>query len=439
MHGTSTVFHARIRDTPRLRRIADWLAIGVAVSLPWSTSATAILIALWLAAALPTMSIEQIRRELATAAGALPVLLWALAAIGMLWADVTWRERLEGLGHFHRLLIIPLLLAQYRRSERGPWVLYGYLAATLGVLVASWVLALVPGLPSHGSEFGVPAKNYIFQGESFTLCAFALIGHACERGRARQWPAVLGLVVAAALFLANIFFVATTSRTVLIVIPVLALFVGWRQFGARGLLGAGLIGIAVGATVWFTSSHLRERVNESIAEYAAYRKSDEANSTGLHVEFLRKSLPIVATAPLIGHGTGSMLEQFRRFTSGQTGASSLLTANPHNQTLVVAIQLGVLGGGVLAAMWIAHLLLFRGSGLVALVGAVVVIKSVVASLFNSELFDFTEGWLYVFGVGVAGGTVLRQRDSAADAASADVSKTMEAYKSEAAPSIHRVG
>jgi len=438
MHGTNTLLHARIRDTARLRRLADWLAVGVAVSLPWSTSATAILIALWLAAALPTMSIEQIRRELATAAGALPVLLWALAVIGMLWADVTWRERLEGLGHFHRVLIIPLLLAQFRRSERGPWVLYGYLAATLAVLVASWVLAAVPSLPSHDSEFGVPAKNYIFQGESFTLCAFALIGHACERARARQWPTVLGLAVAAALFLANIFFVAT-SRTVLIIIPVLALFVGWRQFGWRGLLGGGLVGIAVGAAVWFTSSHLRERVNESIAEYAAYRKSDEANSTGLHVEFLRKSLPIVATAPLIGHGTGSMLEQFRLVTPGQTGASGLLTVNPHNQTLVVAIQLGVLGGGVLAAMWIAHLLLFRSSGLVALIGAIVVIKSVVASLFNSELFDFTEGWLYVFGVGVAGGTVLRQRDSAAEAARADASKTMEAYKSEAAPSIHRVG
>jgi hypothetical protein len=48
------------------------------------------------------------------AAGGLPVLLWVLAAAGMLWADVTWSERLTGLGRFHRLLIIPLLLAQFR-------------------------------------------------------------------------------------------------------------------------------------------------------------------------------------------------------------------------------------------------------------------------------------------------------------------------------------
>jgi O-antigen ligase len=31
----------------------------------------------------------------------------------------------------------------------------------------------------------------------------------------------------------------------------------------------------------------------------------------------------------------------------------------------------------------------------------------VGSLFNSHLFDFSEGWLYMLGVGVAGGLVAR--------------------------------
>ena len=31
------------------------------------------------------------------------------------------------------------------------------------------------------------------------------------------------------------------------------------------------------------------------------------------------------------------------------------------------------------------------------------------SLFNSHLFDFTEGWMYVLGVGIAGGMTLAQR------------------------------
>jgi O-antigen ligase len=57
-------------------------------------------------------------------------------------------------------------------------------------------------------------------------------------------------------------------------------------------------------------------------------------------------------------------------------------------------------------MWLSHLLLFRGAGLMAWIGLIVVVQNVVSSLFNSHLFDFHEGWMYVLGVGVAGGMSL---------------------------------
>jgi O-antigen ligase len=37
----------------------------------------------------------------------------------------------------------------------------------------------------------------------------------------------------------------------------------------------------------------------------------------------------------------------------------------------------------------------------------VVVQNIFTSLFNSHLFDFHEGWMYVLGVGVAGGMVLK--------------------------------
>jgi hypothetical protein len=39
------------------------------------------------------------------------------------------------------------------------------------------------------------------------------------------------------------------------------------------------------------------------------------------------------------------------------------------------------------------------------------------------LFDFTEGWLYVVGVGVAAGTVLWERDAANAGTAATIGKT----------------
>jgi len=64
---------------------------------------------------------------------------------------------------------------------------------------------------------------------------------------------------------------------------------------------------------------------------------------------------------------------------------------------------------VLWAMWIAHMLLFRGNGLTEWIGLVIVVQNVAGSLFNSHLFDFTQGWVYAVGVGVAGGLVLKNR------------------------------
>jgi len=60
-------------------------------------------------------------------------------------------------------------------------------------------------------------------------------------------------------------------------------------------------------------------------------------------------------------------------------------------------------------MWLLHLLLFRGEGLVAWIGLLVVVQNIFTSLFNSHIFDFHEGWMYVLGVGVAGGMVLGKK------------------------------
>jgi O-antigen ligase len=91
-------------------------------------------------------------------------------------------------------------------------------------------------------------------------------------------------------------------------------------------------------------------------------------------------------------------------------------ANPHNQTFSAAIQWGIAGVAVLYALWIAHTRMFLRQGLTAKLGLVVVVQNIVGSLFNSHLFDFTEGWLYVLGVGVAGGMLARRGIGPTDSA-----------------------
>lgn len=403
----------RAFDRAALERVADWLAVAVAVTLPWSTSISQILIVAWLVALIPTLDVAAVRRELQSPAGALPVLLWILALAGTLWAGasgtVSWTERIAGLGGFHKLLIIPLLLAQFRRSPRGWYVLHGFLVSCVALLIASVIVWL---LPFHvmGRQSGVPVRDYIAQSSEFMICIFALLAFAFDRQREGRGRHAAAAVLLALLFLADIVLVST-GRTALVVIPLLLLMLGFRLFGWKGVALACVVGVAVTALAWSVSPFLRERIGRSLLEVQLYRTSTEVTSTGTRLELWKKAFGFVAAAPAIGHGTGSIPDQYRRVATGQ-GVTAIAANNPHNQILAVAIQLGMLGVAILMTMWVAHLALFRGVGLVSWIGLVIVTQNIVSSLFNSHLFDSFHGWLYVFGLGVLGGMALREAGQA---------------------------
>jgi O-antigen ligase len=393
----------------RLTKAADWLAVAVAASLPWSTSATAILLVAWLVTVIPTLDWQSLRREALTPAGGLPVLLVVLGVLGTLWADVTWLERWKGLDSFFKLLIIPLLLVQFQRSDRAMCVFGAYLVSCALVLLVSSVFYLWPGtafLFTH--DVAVPVKNAATQSGEFVTCIFGLLYLAIEAFERRRWVWMGGLLALALGFLGNIFYVAT-GRTALVVILVLLVLLALRTLSVKGLVVMALAVAVIGGLAWTSSPNLRSRTMDLWTDYEKYAAADERNSSGERVEFYKKSVGFIREAPVIGHGTGTIPSLFAKAVVGEGGAAATATTNPHNQTFAVAIQLGLIGALVLWGMWIAHLLLFRGSGLAEWIGFMVVAQNIVGSLFNSHLFDFGQGWVYVLGVGVAGGVALKNR------------------------------
>ena len=395
-------------------RIADGLAVAVAVSLPWSSSAASILILLMLLALVPAQTPRDVLQEVATPAGGVPVALVVLAALGMAWADVTWAERFGGLDSFVKLLMIPILLTRFRRSDRGLWVVGGYLASCTAVLALASALALWPQATLLlANDFGVPVKTPATQTGQFVACAFVLLFLAVEAFRRRRRGAAGGMLALALVFLANIVVLALADASVvplasLVIIPVLLVLLGFRQLGARVMLGLLAAAAVLCGVVWAASPQLRQATVALWDNLQPFPGNDQ-NLAGARPEFWKKSLRFIGDAPVVGHGTGAIPQLFVRSAVGQTGYSARLTTDPLQQTLAVGIQLGLVGIAVLWAMWLAHLLLFRGDSLPAWIGLVVVTQSIVGSLSNSHLFDFTQGWIYVFGVGVAGGTVLRKR------------------------------
>lgn len=419
----------RFGDTDR-RRFSDIMVAAVAASLPWSTSATGILIVIWIVSLIGVLKPADIRAELRTPAGALPVVLWMLAALSLLWSDASWADRLEGFNPYYKLLAIPILMAQFRRSANVMWVLGAFLIASLALMVVSWALVLLPGLTWRGKVAapglpptpGVPVKDYISQAGMFTLCVFGLLWAAADNwnnSRAR-W---IGLGLAAA-FLGNCIYVAT-SRTALIVIPVLLALFALKRCTGKQIVAVAVVGVLMVGMAWASSPYLRDRVDSVRVEVDNYFSEavPHETSAGQRLEFWRKSLRFMAQAPMIGHGTGSVKQLFDASNVGQSGIAASVTANPHNQTLMTGIELGVVGIVVLYLMWISHLLLFTQNSLFGWIGFAVVTQNIVSSLVNSHLLDFTQGWLYVFGVGVLGGVMQVARMSGESRATAPTAST----------------
>jgi O-antigen ligase len=392
-----------------LPRIADALAVGVAASLPWSTSATGILIALWLVATLPTLSVEALRREIQSAPGGLPVLFSIFAVAGMAWAEVPVGDRFHGLESFLRPIAIPVLFVQFRRSDRGLWVGVAFLASAAVVLACSYVMINLPNALSLGNGYGVPVKDDIAQSGIFTLSAFALFYLALTQWSARRRGIAAACLMLGVLFIANMIYVVT-SRTALVVIPalyvLLAFHCGLHRRSLMAIAVYGLFGLAAVGAVWATSHNLRYRVTVISKEVGEHAATGADTSSGARLDFWRYSLRIVSEAPVIGHGTGTIADEFRRHADGP---ADMTATNPHSQVFTVAIQLGAVGVILLLAMWAAHWLMFTVPGLPAWIGLIVVTQSIISCQFNSHLLDFTQSWIYVFGVGVFGGTVLGRK------------------------------
>jgi O-antigen ligase len=277
------------------------------------------------------------------------------------------------------------------------------------VLLVSSVFYLWPAATFlFTREVAVPVKNAATQSGEFVTCIFGLLYLAIKAFERRRWLWMAGLLALALGFLANILYVAT-GRTALVIILVLLALLALRTLSAKGVVLLAVAALAVGSLGWMSSPNLRDRTTQLWTDYEKYEARDERNSSGERVEFYKKSIAFIREAPLFGHGTGTIPSLFAKAMVGENGAAASPSSNPHNQTFAVAIQLGLLGALVLWAMWIAHLLLFRAAGLAEWIGLVVVVQNIVGSLFNSHLFDFGQGWVYVLGVGVAGGVALKNR------------------------------
>jgi O-antigen ligase len=387
-------------------------AVATAATLPVSTSGQAIALSAFVVLAILTVKREQWLATIMTPAAAIPVGLYALIVIGMLWSPTPFAPG-GGVGHYAKLLLIPVAMACAFTPRQGLQIGYGFLAGSLLVLVLSFLsfFVFLPPPFRHAMD-GVPVKDNAVQSGCFALCAFALALGGVSAWVAGNRRRAVAMMILALMFLADIFMIFISKTGVLMTAALVGLFVVQTEGWKRSLLIAAPI-VLIAAIALSTSPQAQRRLAEIATDIHAVdsgKGSSEATlSTASRLDFWSKAVEFIGQAPLFGHGTGSTKSLYQSLEATRPSPYGEAVPDPHNQFFAIAIQVGLVGGAILLAMWAVHFSMFVGSSFACAIGQAVVIQNLIGSLFNSHLSTVTQGMLYCLAVGLLGGIVLRAR------------------------------
>lgn len=382
-------------------------AIATGFTLPFSTSGQAIAVSIFVVLALLTLERPRFVAIMRRPAAYLPVVLFALIVIGVLWTVQPLGSALKWVVPYAKLLLIPLVMATAFSPRQAQHIAYGFLAACIVILVLSWASFLWPTGPwTWFKSPGVPFKDNAVQSGCFALCAFGLAIHAVgiwthDRRRA---IAMIGLAL---LFFADVFLIYLSKTGVIMATALLGLFVVHTGGRRRAVLVAVAAAVVIGAALLASPQAQRRiaEINSDINANSSETATGGTLSTAARVDFWNKAVGFVQAAPILGHGTGSIKPLYQSMEATRPSPYGEATPDPHNQTLHVVLQVGLIGGLILWAMWIAHAQLFLARDLASKIGQAIVLQNIIGSLFNSHISAVTQGMLYCLAVGLLGSLV----------------------------------
>lgn len=344
-------------NAPSLERMRDaacsagrWCAVASLFVVPINKPATNVALVFTLLFSLLGSDLRQrwaqaIRHPVAQGA-----LVWWLVLIAS--AVHTWYARgtLPLTGTFVWVCLYPLVLGSVLQTRRWRWRALTAFALAMGLVL----------LISCGMEIGVfpqraitqtqPAmrdtvfKEYTQQG--LAMLVFGSMAMAVAMARPSRRCRVL-CIATVALVLANVLFMVESRTTYLTLVPVFGYWC-WRcvlkeRLTPRGMLvGAGLAA-AVLAALWFTPP-VRERLVVSVThEVTQYATQRVPTSTGIRLELWRRSLPIIASAPVFGHGLHTWAPSYRASIEGLPHFHAFLMGHPHQEMLLILAEQGAAG------------------------------------------------------------------------------------------------
>lgn len=394
------------RDT-----LLPWCLILVGLSVPVSVALDNILLGLLLLGILLNF------RNVACVAIAHPVSkvsvwLFGVLFFAMFYGASPLKTAIATLAKYIDLVFIPIffIIASNEMVQRR--ARYAFLASMAITLLISYLIGLgILPVMTWMHSWTLANNPAIFHSHitQNNMMAFSVFLGLFEWREASTSLKKIGWACFSILGIANILFMVQ-GRTGYLILFVLVFWFCWTTFKrvmrernlnfgwAKGLLLLAMFVATVGA--YHLSTRLHDRVALVISEYQAWIHGQGGNtSIGLRLDFYSNSVGIVKDNPLFGVGTGGFAAAYEQKIQAGGG---LLTGNPHNEYLNIAVQTGSIG---LLSLLILFFTLWRCAPLLPTASEQdaargLVLAYLVNCMANSALMDHADGLFFAFMTGL---------------------------------------
>ncbi|WP_109478533.1 O-antigen ligase family protein [Paraburkholderia sp. C35] len=341
------------------------------------------------------------------------LLLAAVLTLSLVWTTADRSHALDFLMKYRKLIYLPLLILTFRdcRSSAwtttAKWALFGALTFSL-LLSCSNYFGWTSIGPWHSNTDPIRKawvfKDHIAAGIMTALLFFLALDFA-KHARARAVKIALWVVALLAIVNELLMMQGRTGQVIAILFIgfyVVTYFVSRRGMKPWMRWGSGIVLVAIAGGLVYAALHSHSsRLAETQQEISAYETQNKNTSMGVRIVFYRRSLELIAERPVIGHGVGTVQEEFDAFARNNTGAAAATAGNPHNEFLLMGVQLGAVG----VVLFVFLLVQIGRSAWVLREPARTIVLAylfafTIGCFANSLLLNFTEGNLFIFLVGI---------------------------------------
>ena len=288
-------------------------------------------------------------------------MLWFLVIAVSAWyapGPYPWASVNTGITLFYPLIVATLLETPQWRS-RG---MMAFAASACLVLLISW--SQFAGIfPERAVALHLPSyrytvfKDYTQQGVVFLALASMAAAYALITPLLKHKVA-LWLLAAAAMI--NVVFLLQSRTSYLIVVP-LMIYWAWRiAKGNWRKIGIGVLVLACCAGAALMTPRVQDRLQQARQDVEVYSDKHEASSMGIRLELWRRTLPIIASAPIFGHGLGQWDHEFQAETKDFQDYDAFRMHHPHEESILILSEQGIVGYAIFVTLLVLLARYIRG-------------------------------------------------------------------------------